>query len=1240
MEGEIIDLSKLGKASDVLKNYKDGQPLSRLESRLESQQSGSFQGDSKYDQNIGYGINQKNLRARNQPVSDQIANAAIKTLPGVGLGILENAGYLGELVFDWDNNKEYSNIFTDLAKAGRDKLEQNLPVHRENPEQVFDLKDPAWWINNGQGLVESIGEFLVTGAGVGSALSKGAKALTTTLKAGELTGKVLQGAAQLSTASSLAYVEGAMSGAQVYKDVLEQTGDQQKASDAASKTVYLNTLINTGLNITSISPLFRSASNLDEAVKSQLSKKVKESGTDYITRLGNLESKGVTQASILKSLGLEAFQEGLEEDVNLFAENEGRITGGIRKSKGDALDRFVDSAFSEEGALNFMLGAIGGIAQTAGMEYLPLKNYVDENGNKQRTSARNLEGIEKAKYQKETISTFKKDIQYLQENQQALNNAVESGNKIAVDIAKNNLFNIATLKSIRNETSNELATEISKIAEVDNTQIRENGKTDAQNQGLTDNIDDNTYKEKAVRKASDIRMLNKEFRDLNTNITNSHVAAEAFRRRLNVYSANSVLEDINKSIHTTEQDLLKYLPLNLIDAAKYQAEVKAYDNVQLFQKGRGEQKESDLVQSESIIVRSLLRDLKKENPQLEQELNKIDGLLTPLINHYSNKLVIEKDVQDLKSLYNDILNNPKAFETKIDKELSELTKQADTIKKDKEKQDELATKQANIDEARQKKEEVKLQKEALERKEEIIQVPEQANQEDIDLGEAQQSIENIPILESLEDTSTEQLEAVNSVQTSYQGKTNKEAEEENSFIEETIETINNENNPTYGNHNKIAYKAQEQDSKGKTIDSTIINEFYKILHSPEFSEGTSVTLKVDKESSFYGENKEDINKIPIGVYYKDIFAGYLPNYRNQQKDLLLARNYIVQNGETKTIVSKKTVGVLNKTKRASVLDNIPIIPKFAIGVGGSYLVNVETPFNGELINKNGAKTGFIYTIVKTPNNKDIALPTDVSKVSEQIVDSVINVLDIFIKSDNLSEQNKSIVKEIFDKYGIDVTTQKGLQDYVNLFIYTTDLNDPENIIKFNLEQRDNHYVQVSQNGIRFMRSGGAIKTKSGVLQAREVGRNTPNPENFYKDLKNHLLNTYFRIDLTKLSSKKPFEAPILHVQPTGDLDYTQYYKNNYAEHVATNTTINVIGVKLNDKEQTLFVQPSIFLDFSFLSTPTEKSSSIIAEKTGQKVILASGKKGLKGLTKSLPMTKKDPNQVTLDDAKEAKETCK
>jgi hypothetical protein len=1170
-------------------------------------------------------------KARQQPAIDQLANAAIKTLPGVALGIVENAGYLAELL---SNDQDYNNSLTEVARNSRDWLENKLPTYRENPNEVFDLKDPAWWISHGQGLVESVGEFLVTGAGVGSTLSKGAKGLTTALKAGEKGVKLGQGVAQLGTASGLAYTEGAMSGARIYKDVLEATGSVEKASDAASKTVMLNTVLNTGLNITSLSPLFKNFSQLDDAVKSGISRQAKESTGDYLKRLTLLESQGVKNASIVKKLALEAGQEGLEEDVNLFAEDQGYIEGGMRKSKGNYLDDFLNNAFSEEGALNFILGAVGGVAQTAGMEYAPLKTYIDEQGNTQRVSAHTLEGIEKQKYQKETISTLKTDIEYLRKNQEDLNTAIKNNDRVGAEVARNNLFNIAALKSIRTETSEELSKEIASIASVDNTIIRENGKTDAQNQGLADNIDDNQYKETANKKAIDLKQLNKEFRDLNAIIQDPHVASEAFRRRLDVYSLESTLADLTKASQNKELNLNVNFPINQIDATKYKAETLAYQSAILYQEAKGDKKSADLLRSESQMVTSLYNDLVKENPNLDKQLESKIGVLSPLVKDYANQLVAKQEINKAKDNYSKILNDPKKFKKEIiDPAIKELTKDKERKEKEQKEAEVKAKKQSDYKEAKLKAEEEKQQFINEENTEKVDNVIEEV-QKDAEVQDKTLAVD--------------QLSNLTPISEIYVPPTEKEKQEQENIINEQLNKQETLTTEIYGNHNKLAYKAQEQDSKGNTIDSTIINDNYKILHDNTISVGTELTLKIDTDSPFYEANKDDINTVPIGVYYKEKLVGYVPTYRGQNKQLAFARNFIFKNGEVKDTVGRKTAGVLNIGEKALVADNFAFTPDFLIGRNEQFEDSLNSIYDKEeLLNKQGSRSGYLYTMTPTPDGKQIALPVDIDRVDSEVVDSLMKVFDLFFKKgkkgqeSKLTEEEQQLVVKIQNEYDQDITTPQGLSWYFNQWFTGTDLSSADkgeaNIERINQDLRsNNNYLELVSGGLKILSNPSVQNGQSG--KPLFYGANDINNEGKRNRVIALLNNTFYRADLTKINSKREFKVPILN---TKDNNVIEYKKKSYNEHLSSISRTNVIAVNIGNNKQTVFVQPTINLNFDFLKESQSKENLDFTTENEQKFVsLTTNKKSGLNTLDEFEADEFQSENPTEEESREYKDRCK
>ena len=343
--------------------------------------------------------------AINQSTGEQLANSAIRFLPAVGLGIIENAGYLLEIPNALGDTKDFINPITEFATKNREKLEGAFPILRENPNQTFDLTDNAFWIQHGAGLFESIGEFLVTGAGVGKALGAGAKGLNQLLNLGHKGQVVTQGLAQGLTAASLAYVEGAMSGARIYdetyRDALSRdlTPDQANviASKAASTTVLYNTVLNTILNITSVAPMF--ARNLSKTAKLKNAIREKEGTVAYRARLKEIADDPLNgfRPNTKEVLLREALQEGLEEQVNLASEVEGRLSGGLiteEEAGGkDMMQRFLKSSLTEEGALNFMLGAIGGVGQTGGIHLANSKKNKKQLEDLEKQRINNVENI-------------------------------------------------------------------------------------------------------------------------------------------------------------------------------------------------------------------------------------------------------------------------------------------------------------------------------------------------------------------------------------------------------------------------------------------------------------------------------------------------------------------------------------------------------------------------------------------------------------------------------------------------------------------------------------------------------------------------------------------------------------------------------------------------------------------------------------------------------------------------------
>jgi len=515
------------------------------------------------------------LRAEAQPWTEEVMNGLFN-LPGsiVG-GLIENVGYMGALVTEWGDDRDYSNTFTEAGKGLKDWWKANAggEIYRKNPNKVWDPMDTAWWVSHGEGLVESVGEFLITGYGIGSALGKGAGLLASTVKSAKYSAaatRALSGAAQVGTAATLAYTEGAMSGAQIYGEVYKEQYEKQlalsgnqteaakiakhRAAQAAATTVQINTTINTLLNIGSVAPLFRSkdylATNSVRAAGKRNAQNMLEATTrqagdqmdDIIARTSNLQWM---KTSGKKWLAGETIKEGFEEQVNLFAEQSGKRVGAMSdkefaESEYDSylgyfnqfkqLGNFAKDVFTEEGALNFVLGAFGGFAQSGAMRYLAPVKVVERN-EQTGEMIKNADGTPKMKWTRSIVNertqeriAFNRmqnsvvgDLKRFKELSTKLNNLVTStDNSISqdekermIEDVRQELFDLEAYRSVRNGTADYLKGTFEYIGGLDNTtQLGKNQEYIDKLEGIKARIEEENQKPDGERDDDKIKLMN------------------------------------------------------------------------------------------------------------------------------------------------------------------------------------------------------------------------------------------------------------------------------------------------------------------------------------------------------------------------------------------------------------------------------------------------------------------------------------------------------------------------------------------------------------------------------------------------------------------------------------------------------------------------------------------------------------------------------------------------------------
>ena len=490
-------------------------------------------------------------RADNQSALRQFGNFIPRVLGKAGTGIIQGVGYLPEL---FDDANDYSNGLTTAMDETNDWLDKNFPIYRKS-NKLFDFSDFGSYLETAEGLVSSIASFAVEGAGfakllgtvgkLGSIAGKGKTIgglLTKSLSAGmelNTARKLTLGAEKVMTAGMMAYTEGAMSGKHVYDTVYQSQFeklvaggmDPTKAADEAHRiagesaqtTVQLNTVINTGLNMMGgVSQFFRH--DVDETVEvarrvlgmSGAEAKLGEKGlATYLERLagetGSKYAKQLGKREGLLTVGKEAVAEGFEELTNQFAERTGIEEG----KKGNTysflgqfgqLKNYINRVSDDEGAFNFILGAIAGPGQQSITQNIPLfkvekqsrvdgeNNLVDAEGKpvtnpedaakeyhsskilgiipiNGRVSKKEMARIQGVDFFDAIKGRVQNDAEYYYNTTKKMEDAIKNGRPEEAQLLRDEMLNLSVRNSVALGMGDSLKNTFQSIANIDNTKV-------------------------------------------------------------------------------------------------------------------------------------------------------------------------------------------------------------------------------------------------------------------------------------------------------------------------------------------------------------------------------------------------------------------------------------------------------------------------------------------------------------------------------------------------------------------------------------------------------------------------------------------------------------------------------------------------------------------------------------------------------------------------------------------------
>lgn len=461
------------------------------------------------DYGVTFGVlsNPEKERAVNQSGWEQFGRTFGNMLTAnIGLQIISDFANIPEM---FDPQQDYSNAVTRWVEKVKNPWGE---VYRENPNETWDMGDPAWWYTNGGQLVESIAAFAVetyTIAGLAGkvfgGLAKLGKAATLannaskiakvvgeseklyqlTRMAGKLAtiDKAANTASFLTTTFGTGYLEAAQIGGETYKNVYAyQKSIGTNEDDArllAGQGAALATKINTvgiGIfNMTGISSIFKNNSLGSIAKEIGLTKTLKEA-EEVIAKKGltgveaiNLKLnilKGfipdIKQRNIYKKLGWEMFQEGALEEggVNTIAQYLGEQKGGMHSD-----EKLIDTLFSSENALQAVLGAIGGLGQSGAIELTPSHRYKNDAGKVSRETGRHREARLALGNSMSLVGLYKDDLERQIKLNTQLSNETDPDKRRDI---QEQIWTITANREILQGTADNLINSFKAIQNIDN----------------------------------------------------------------------------------------------------------------------------------------------------------------------------------------------------------------------------------------------------------------------------------------------------------------------------------------------------------------------------------------------------------------------------------------------------------------------------------------------------------------------------------------------------------------------------------------------------------------------------------------------------------------------------------------------------------------------------------------------------------------------------------------------------
>ena len=531
---------------------------------------------SKYDTNLTVEDldNLDRERALKQPTSAKAFNSVVGGVASGLLTAVQDFGY----ILDFENNikrlsgAEYveENWLTSAMKEAKEGLEQGMPIHRMNKDEVFDWSDPGFYFSTLKGILDSAVGFAIPGM----AASKGIGAIQKGLRMSKYLDflKTSKGAEQIINSLASGYItnfaEGKMMAVEQYENSMK-TLEQGLVQDIFEQYKQMNPDLPT-------EELYGMAQKdaqdqLDKGLRKNFESLAGEEANKFMTRNkvfmltdaiglhGIHKGAGFTR-SLIKDKGFTAWakrfgevssdnllvqagKEGIEEISQNVLQLEGEYQAAkkagrdVSATPDNLADRVYEFATSEQALLEGMMGLFGGGPQRI------LTEAVSGNFSK---GARD----QKAKQYQDQQEQIAKNTSYLNSKlgsyakAQALRaEAIAKGETELANFIKDNQFLTLVTENFARGTTEQLERSLQDIA---------NGVTEEER--IANGWDEN-YQEQAIDQLELLKRLEKDYNKYTRYENQAEVFQNRETRKLllrDKWHIDDVLKDITSELESQE----------------------------------------------------------------------------------------------------------------------------------------------------------------------------------------------------------------------------------------------------------------------------------------------------------------------------------------------------------------------------------------------------------------------------------------------------------------------------------------------------------------------------------------------------------------------------------------------------------------------------------------------------------------------------------------------------------------